>query len=220
MLPLRVANRGKMGICYDVGNMTQSIGIKVVLFSVMDGTLRVYWEKGKIPSLAWTGEKSLDQAVDELTRRIPGLATDQGYCEQLYTFSSTEAREYDVAIAYYVLLAEHKIPGSLRSYWIAYEAMIDSPDLAIITYAVQRLRWKIEYTNAVYSLLPAEFTLGQLQRVYEAILGKALDKRNFRKKILSLGILKDTRKKKSLGRARPAEVYAFKTRSLTYVEVL
>ena len=209
-----------MGIWYDVGNMTQSIGIKVVLFSVMDGTLRVYLEKGKIPSLAWTGEKSLDQAVDELTRRIPGLATDQGYCEQLYTFSSTEAGEYDLAIAYYVLLAEHKIPASVGSRWIPYDALADSPDLAIITYAAQRLRWKIEYTNAVYSLLPAEFTLGQLQRVYEAILGKQLDKRNFRKKILSLGILKDTRKKKSLGRARPAEVYAFSKRSLTFVETL
>lgn len=199
---------------------SQTIGIKIVLFSVMDNALRVYVKDGKVPSLAWTGEKSLDQAVDELTRRIPGLATDQGYCEQLYTFSSTEAMEYDLAIAYYVLLAEHKIPAPVGSFWIPYHALADSPDLAIITYAAQRLRWKIEYTNAVYSLLPAEFTLGQLQRVYEAILGKPLDKRNFRKKIVSLGILKDTKKKKSLGRARPAEVYAFKTRSLTYVEVL
>ena len=200
--------------------MKQTIGIKLVLFSVIDGTLRVYVERGNVPSLGWTGEKSLDQTVDELTRRIPGLATDQGYREQLYTFSSAEAGEYDVAIAYYVLLAEHKIPVSLRSRWIAYEAMTDIMDLAVITYAVQRLRWKIEYTNAVYSLLPLQFALGQLQRVYEAILGKPLDKRNFRKKILSLGIVKDTGKKKRLGRARPAEAYTFTRRQLTYVEVL
>ena len=207
-----------MGIWYDVGNMTQSIGIKVVLFSVMDGTLRVYWEKGKIPSLAWTGEKSLDQAVDELTRRIPGLATDQGYCEQLYTFSSTEARSMTSRLRTMCFWLSTRSPlalaavGFLMTHW-------RFSGLAISLRGAT-LRWKIEYTNAVYSLLPAEFTLGQLQRVYEAILGKALDKRNFRKKILSLGILKDTRKKKSLGRARPAEVYAFKTRSLTYVEVL
>ncbi|MBI5620065.1 hypothetical protein HY950_03830 [Candidatus Gottesmanbacteria bacterium] len=211
----------------------QRIGIKLVLFSVIDGTLRVYSEQGNVPSLEWTGEKSLDQTVDELVRRIPGLATDQGYREQLYTFSSTEVSpsaevplsgtkvgEYDVAIAYYVLLGEHKIPQSVRSRWIPYNAMTDSPDLVTITYAVQRLRWKIEYTNVVYSLLPAAFTLGQLQRVYEAILGKQVDKRNFRKKILSLGILKDTGKKKRTGRARPAEAYSFKKRTLSYVEVL
>lgn len=205
---------------------SQTIGVKLVLFSVIDGTLCAYLNDGKIPSVAWTSEKSLDQTVDELTRRIPGLATDQGYREQLYTFSSAEAGlprqagEYDVAIAYYVLLAEHKIPVSVRSRWISYGAMTDSPDLAIITYAVQRLRWKIEYTNAVYSLLPVTFTLGELQRVYEAILDRPLDKRNFRKKIVSLGILKDTRRKKSSGRARPAEVYAFSKRSLTFVETL
>ena len=85
---------------------------------------------------------------------------------------------------------------------------------------MQRLRWKIEYTNIVYSLLPKEFTFGELQKVYEAILGRTMDKRNFRKKILSLGILTDTGKKKTQGRSRPAEVYRFKSREMTYVEVL
>jgi len=204
----------------------QRTGIKLVLFSVIDGKLCVFFENHMLPSVAWRGEGSLDQAVDELTRRVPGLATDQGYREQLYTFSGVEAGlpaqagEYDIAIAYFVLLGEHKIPQGLRDRWIAYDARANSTDLAIITYAVQRLQWKVEYTNVVYSLLPQEFTLSQLQRVYEAILGKPLDKRNFRKKILSLGILKDTKKKKSLGRARPAGVYRFKTQKLTYVEIL
>lgn len=199
---------------------SRTIGLKLVLFSVRDGALCIYLDDGKIPSCAWSGEESLDQAVVELTRRIPGLATDQGYREQLYTFSFPEVGEFDLAIGYYVLLAEHKIPVFVRSRWISYRAMTDSPDLAIITYAVQRLRWKIEYTNIVYSLLPGAFTLGDLQMTYEAILGKALDKRNFRKKILSLGILKDTRKKKRTGRARPAEVYRFRKRTPTPVEIL
>ena len=208
----------------------QRTGIKLVLFSVIDGKLCVFFENQKLPSVAWIGEQSLDKTVDELTSRVPGLAqlhgagaglaTDQGYREQLYTFCGSETGEYDLAIAYFVLLGEHKIPQGLRDRWIAYDARANSTDLAIITYAVQRLQWKVEYTNVVYSLLPQEFTLSQLQRVYEAILGKPLDKRNFRKKILSLGILKDTKKKKSLGRARPAGVYRFKTQKLTYVEIL
>ncbi len=200
--------------------MKQMIGIKLVLFSVIDGRLCVYLQKQELPSIVWKGEKGLDQAVEELTKSVPGLSTDQGYREQLYTFSGNEAGEFDLAIAYFVLLAEHKIPQAVRPQWIAFEALGDSQDLAIIEYAMQRLRWKIEYTNVVYGLLPAEFTLGQLQRIYEAIVGKSLDKRNFRKKILSLGIFRDTKKKRRLGRARPAEVYTFKTRRLTYVEIL
>ncbi len=200
--------------------MKQKIGIKLVLFSVIDGRLCVYLPKQTLPSVAWMGDGSLDETVEELTRVVPGLATDQGYREQLYTFSGSEADQYDVAIAYFVLLGEHKIPHSLRDRWIPYASLTDSQDLAVVTYAAQRLQWKIEYTNVVYSLLPQEFTLSQLQRVYEAVLNKPLDKRNFRKKIVSLGILKDTKKKKRRGRARPAEVYRFKTQKLTYVEIL
>src|SRR3989304_1373996 len=57
---------------------------------------------------------------------------------------------------------------------------------AVIGYALHRLRAKLDYSNVAYSLLPADFTLSQLQRTYEAILSRPLDKRNFRKRILSL----------------------------------
>jgi 8-oxo-dGTP diphosphatase len=91
-------------------------------------------------------------------------------------------------------------------------------EFSIISYAVQRLRWKIEYTNVVYSLLSREFTLSDLQKVYEAILGKFIDKRNFRKKILSLHFLQPTRKIK-IGRARPALFYTFKEKKPVIVNI-
>jgi 8-oxo-dGTP diphosphatase len=96
-------------------------------------------------------------------------------------------------------------------------ARVDSlPTLAfdhadIVTYAAKRLRAKLEYTNAAYSLLPREFTLSELQEVYEAILGKRFDKRNFRKKYLELGLIKPTGRKTAGGRQRPAALYSFKS---------
>jgi 8-oxo-dGTP diphosphatase len=90
----------------------------------------------------------------------------------------------------------------------------------MLQYALQRLRWKLEYTNIVYSLLPRDFTLTELQRVYETILDRPLDKRNFRKKMLSLGMLQATPSVVKIGAHRPARLYRFRRRSPMIIEVL
>jgi 8-oxo-dGTP diphosphatase len=82
---------------------------------------------------------------------------------------------------------------------------------AVAEVAVDRLRAKLSYTNIAWSLLPESFTLGELQEVYEVILGRSLDRRNFRKKILSLGLLKPTSGQRR-GAHRPAQLYAFRSR--------
>ncbi len=74
------------------------------------------------------------------------------------------------------------------------------------------VRAKLAYSNVAYSLLPAEFTLSNLQNTYEAILGRALDKRNFRKRVLSVGILEATGRQAGAGRHRPAQLYRFRER--------
>jgi len=79
----------------------------------------------------------------------------------------------------------------------------------IIEYALNRLRGKLDYTTIAFNLLPEQFTLRELQRVYEIIEHKPLDKRNFRKKILATGILEDTGAKKMEGTHRPARLYRF-----------
>jgi 8-oxo-dGTP diphosphatase len=84
---------------------------------------------------------------------------------------------------------------------------------------VQRLRAKLQYTNIVYNLLPQEFTLGELQVVYETILRRRLDRRNFRKKILGLGLLSPLKRMKR-GAHRPASLYAFKRRRPMVIEIL
>jgi 8-oxo-dGTP diphosphatase len=138
------------------------------------------------------------------------------YQEQLYTLSQNN----QIQMIYYILVSSNEISNQLLSDFHDVSAIFDSTEKQIIIYAVQRLRWKIEYTNAVYSLLPKEFTFANLQNVYEAILGLTLDKRNFRKKILSLDIIEPTGHMLNIGRARPAEKFKFKKEKLTFVSIL
>jgi 8-oxo-dGTP diphosphatase len=90
----------------------------------------------------------------------------------------------------------------------------------IIAAAIERLRSKLGYTNIVYGVMPRYFTLTELQRVYEIILRRTIDKRNFRKKILALGLLKKTNRKMSGLRHRPAELYEFAVKKPQTVNVM
>ncbi|HUD20032.1 MAG TPA: hypothetical protein VMR81_06345 [Patescibacteria group bacterium] len=195
--------------------MNQTIGIKVIPLTILNGKLITFVYNGRTPSRIWEKNVTLEATTAQIIQTIVGLDPGDGYIEQLYTISRPQERDFDIAIVYYFLVAQAHIVSPEG--WTERVHALDHP---LISYATQRLRWKIEYTNVVYSLLPNEFVLGELQRVYEAILGRTLDKRNFRKKILSLRMLDDTGKKRSQGRSRPAEVYRFKTRKPTIVEVL
>jgi len=93
----------------------------------------------------------------------------------------------------------------------------DLPELAfgnglVISYALRRLRAKLGYSNVVYSLLPERFTLTQLQQAYEAILARHFNKRNFRKRILSLEFVEQTDQVRHAGAHRPARLYRFSRR--------
>jgi len=151
------------------------------------------------------------------------------YLEQLYAFGETKRDPFGrvVSLAYFALIP----PTGLRLLTLSKYADVkwwkftDLPRLAydhnrIALYAKQRLAWKIEYTNVAWSLLPENFTLSQLQKVYEAILGKRLDKRNFRKKVLALGLIAALGKKELLGAHRPAMLYKFKDKKAAIIKIL
>jgi len=151
------------------------------------------------------------------------------YLEQLYTFGKAERDPLGrvISVAYFALipfegLSLKTLPKYQAVKWWKYSNL---PNLAydhteIAKYAKKRLAWKISYSNVVWSLLPEKFTLGQLQRVYEAILDKKLDKRNFIKKILTLDLIAKVGQKTLLGAYRPAELYKFKTKKPIMLDIL
>jgi 8-oxo-dGTP diphosphatase len=124
-----------------------------------------------------------------------------------------------ITVAYYALLTGEVAPllagtdaGDAR--WMPARK---HPPLAfdherILAYALERLSAKLEYTTAGFELLPRKFTLGQLQRVYEAVLGRPLDKRNFRRKMTLLGVLKPLDEWVTDGPSRPAQLFRLATR--------
>jgi len=163
-------------------------------------------------------KKPLDELAKYIFSTITHLSSHNNYLEQLYTFLQQKPHN-EISIVYYMLLPKKNISFPKNIVWQQAATITeDLHDFPIIKYAIQRLQWKIEYTNVVYSLLPPTFTLSELQETYETILGKKLDKRNFRKKILSLDFLK-TSGKKHTGSSRPALLYRFKERKPRIVKM-
>jgi len=198
--------------------------VLVVIFTMDDGRLQVLLVRRSAEPFrdAWSlpggllapGESPDDAAVRKLDDETG--VTDV-FLEQLYTFCDLDGRG-SIATAYFALVDSRRAHLARRRAWLpAWQPIDGLPELAfdngrVINYALRRLQAKLEYSNVAYSLLPAEFTLSQLQRAYEAILARSLDKRNFRKRMLSLGIIEPTGRTATEGRHRPARLYAFRER--------
>lgn len=151
------------------------------------------------------------------------------YLEQLYTFSAVDRdpRGRVISTAYMALLPYQQF--DVKSWSDAKNVQlfpVDAlPPLAfdhqeVITYALQRLQRKLEYTNVAQYLLPKTFTLTDLQEVYQIVFGKEFDTRNFRKKLDKLDIVEETWERVIRGEHRPAMLYRFKEKNLTIVEIL
>ena len=160
--------------------------------------------------------ESLDEAVYRELQEETGLA--KVFLEQLYTFGDPkrDPREHVVSVAYYALvnLLDHNVRASTDAASAAWFSLDDLPSLAfdhgkIVQVASDRLKSKIRYQPVGFELLPEKFTLTQLQKLYETILGKELDKRNFRKKVQRIGILKDLDEIQSDVAHRAARLYSF-----------
>jgi 8-oxo-dGTP diphosphatase len=162
----------------------------------------------------------VDETLEEAAMRE--LSEETGitevFLEQLYTFGDIERdpRERVVSVTYYALvnLEGNKIRASSDARNAAWFPITDLPPLAfdhdkIFDTALKRLKGKIRYQPIGFELLPEKFTLSQLQAVYELILEKKLDKRNFRKKILNMDILKELEEIQQDVSHRAARLYSF-----------
>ncbi len=166
------------------------------------------------------GDETLDQAALRELSEETGVS--RVYLEQLYTFGdpSRDPRERVVSVAYYALvrLSDHRVQAATDARSAAWYAVGDLPALAfdhrrILDLALARLQGKVRYQPIGFELLPAKFSLTRLQRLYEIILERVLDKRNFRKKVLSLGILAELDEVERDVARRPARLYRFDERA-------
>jgi 8-oxo-dGTP diphosphatase len=200
------------------------VTVDIVIFTLRDGILQVLLVKRGVPP--FEGQFAIpggfirkDESLEEAALRE--LYEETGvrnvFLEQLYTFGDPkrDPRGRVVTVAYYALIASDKLSlvtgaDAAEAQWFLANEL---PPLAfdhksILENALERLRNKLEYTTVGFQLVPEKFTLGELQAVYEAILGRQLDKRNFRRKIALLKILKPLREWRQTGR-KPAQLFRF-----------
>ena len=194
----------------------------MVIFTVLEGRLSVLLieraaepcqGEWALPGGLLQPNETLDGAASRKLQDETGL-TDV-FLEQLYSFDATDEGNAGIVIAYFALLpaAQARLRRELE--WRpAWHALRELGELAfenerILEYARERLRNKLAYTNVAYSFLPRRFTLRDLQDVYEAILEEPLDKRNFRRRMVGLGIVRATNETRKEGAHRPARLYEF-----------
>lgn len=205
---------------------TPLVTVDVVVFTIHENKLKVlliqrnqppYENMWAIPGgFIYTGETLEEAAARRLHEETN---VDNIYLEQLYAFGEPQRdpRARVITVAYFALVGMdkfHIIPMA-NAQDIGWFSIHNLPDLAfdhskILSYALERLKARLETSPIAFQLLPLKFTLTELQRVYELILGKELDKRNFRKKILSTDLLQNTQETRMEGYHRPAQLYSFR----------
>lgn len=161
-------------------------------------------------------DENLDDAVKRELQEEAGIKPD--FLEQLYTFGNVgrDPRNRVVSVAYLGLVnpSYHQLfadSDAEDAQWFDINAL---PTLAfdhqeIIYRALERLRSKLQYQPIGFNLLNEEFPFSDLERLYSTILGKEIDRRNFRKKILSFELLTPTLLQKKEGSGRPAKLFTF-----------
>ncbi len=194
---------------------TPAVDVRVVLFTIASGSLYVALtntpEGHRLPRDYPAPGEPLDGAAQRIVRDTTGLAPQ--YIEQLYTLSAGRPPAWKVIVSYIALICSEAHPPAMSGgTWHPVNRLppVSETDRMVIDYALMRLRAKIGYTNIAFHLLKDTFTLTELQNAYETILGRRLDKRNFRRRVIASGILEVTPHKRRDGSHRPAALYRFR----------
>jgi 8-oxo-dGTP diphosphatase len=205
--------------------------IYVLLIKQKFGVSKGQWS---LPGGFVLNNESLKEAVERELKEEAGIKVN--YLEQLYTFGDDvkrDPRNHTVAVAYFALVNPNK--WELKADTDAEDAQwfpvsfigvesrtepVEVPKLAydhlkIIKVGVERLKGKLSYQPIGFDLLNKEFPFSDLEHLYTTILGKEIDRRNFRKKMLSFDILQETKKMKKVGSGRPAKLFTFNKQKYT-----
>jgi len=209
------------------------LAVDVVTFALVNRRLRVRVVKIRRGPFAgsWAfpgGLVGAGESLEDVARReVNAAPAVDVHLEQLGTFGDPDRDPSAriVSTAYLALTPDVAAIGASERYLACdWQDALRLPPLAydhgvMAAAAIERLRGKLGYTSIVRTLLPEEFTLSELQLAYEVILDRALDRRNFRKKLDATGMLVASGKRRR-GPHRPAELYRFRERRLVSVDVL
>lgn len=203
-----------------------AISVDVVIFTIREGALQLLLAKRQRPP--YKGKWALpggivDRQEDLEASALRHLREETGlsgvYLEQLYTFGdpTRDPRMRVVSVAHYALTPADRLSTAInldreRLRWFTFtkRPVLAFDHGAIVDTAHQRLAAKLAYSTIALQFLPERFTLRDLQNVYEIILGRALDKRNFRKQVLALDQIEETGEERRNGNHRPARLYRLK----------
>jgi ADP-ribose pyrophosphatase YjhB (NUDIX family) len=205
-----------------------ALTVDCVVFGLDEDDLKVLLIQRALPPFQgkWAlpgGFVRLKETLEEAARRE--LEEETGlsavFLEQLYTFSAVDRdpRERVVSVAHYALvnLRDHHVHAATDARDAAWFGVHDVPSLAfdhaeILQMALERLRGKLRYQPIGFELLPRKFTLSELQHLYELVLERPLDKRNFRKRVLAMDLLIETDDVQQDVAHRAARLYRFDER--------
>jgi len=202
------------------------VTVDIVLFTIMENDLKVLLIRRRndpfknlwaLPGGFVELHESLEDAAQRELQEETGI-TDV-YLEQLYTFGDPDRdpRGRVISVAHFALTdwSKQNIIASSDASETRWHSAYHPPKLAfdhkdILKKAIERLRSKVSYTTIGFELLPEKFTLTELQHVYEVILQRPVDKRNFRKQVLAQGMVQELDELRGDGAHRPARLYRFK----------
>lgn len=202
------------------------IAVDAIVFGYSENKLNILLIKQKFGTLKnqWAlvggfvkDNETLNDAVNRELREEAGIKVN--YLEQLYTFGDKIERDPRfrvISVAYFALVNSTKLilkadSDAEDAKWFSINEL---PDLAfdhidILKTAQDRLKSKLTYQPIGFDLLPKEFLFSELETLYCTILEKEIDRRNFRKKILSFGIIEETEKFGNTTKGRPAKLFRF-----------
>ena len=195
----------------------------VVVFTLRDEQLKLLLIRRRNPPFQgfWSlpgGVVGKDEDVEANAMRTleDGTGLSGVYLEQLYTFSdpARDPRERVISVAYYALVPSKRL--RLRtdedSEGVGWFSLNELPELAfdhaqMVETAHQRLAAKLDYSTIAFQFMPERFTLSDLQNVFQIILNRELDKRNFRKRMCAMDQIRQTSEVRKNGSHRPARLY-------------
>lgn len=203
-----------------------AVTVDLVLMTVAAGRLSVLLQRRPAEPFAGClalpgGFVGVDEPLDAAARRVLAAkagfgAGEGGWLEQLYTFGDPgrDPRMRTVSIAYFALLPADRLAAAVAAAddlalapFDPQPAPLAFDHAAILAAALDRLRGKLDYTPVALALLPEVFALRDLQAVHEAILGKALNKPAFRRRMIDTGWIEATGERETVTNFRPAELY-------------